>query len=96
MTPVAQVLRDANMTKGDLTYIVLVGSSSRIPGVQQLLQHVFKGKQLCHGVNLDEAVAYGAPVQDAIIKGVDSEVTKGIMLLDATPLPLVLRLLGRS
>jgi L1 cell adhesion molecule like protein len=63
MTPVAQVLRDANMAKGDVTDIILVGGSSRIPHVQQLLQDFFNGKQPCRGVDPDEVVAYGAAVQ---------------------------------
>ena len=57
------------MSKSDVTDIVLVGGSSRIPRVQQLLQDFFNGKQSCRGVDPDEAVAYGAAVQAAIIKG---------------------------
>jgi L1 cell adhesion molecule like protein len=94
MTPVAQVLRDANMSKSDVTDIVLVGGSSRIPRVQQLLQDFFNGKQPCRGVDPDEAVAYGAAVQAAIIKGVDSEVTKDILLLDVAPLSLGIETAG--
>jgi L1 cell adhesion molecule like protein len=94
MTPVAQVLRDANMSKGDVTDIVLVGGSSRIPRVQQLLQGFFNGKQPCRGVDPDEAVAYGATVQAAITKGVDSEVTKDILLIDVTPLSLGIETAG--
>jgi L1 cell adhesion molecule like protein len=94
MTPVAQVLRDANISKSDVTDIVLVGGSSRIPRVQQLLQDFFNGKQPCRGVDPDEAVAYGAAVQAAIIKGVDSEVTKDILLLDVAPLSLGIETAG--
>jgi L1 cell adhesion molecule like protein len=94
MQPVAQVLRDANISKSDVTDIVLVGGSSRIPRVQQLLQDFFNGKQLCRGVDPDEAVAYGAAVQAAIIKGVDSEVTKDILLLDVAPLSLGIETAG--
>jgi L1 cell adhesion molecule like protein len=94
ITPVGQVLRDANMAKGDVTDIVLVGGSSRIPRVQQLLQDFFNGKQPCRGVDPDEAVAYGAAVQAAIIKGVDSEVTKDILLLDVAPLSLGIETAG--
>jgi L1 cell adhesion molecule like protein len=65
MTPVAQVLREANMAKSDVTDIVLVGGSSRIPRVQQMLQDFFNGKQPCSGVDRDEAVASGAAVQAA-------------------------------
>jgi L1 cell adhesion molecule like protein len=65
MTPIAQVLREAN---GDVTDIVLVGGSSRIPRAQQLLQDFFNGKQPCRGVDPDEEVVSGAAVQAAIIK----------------------------
>jgi molecular chaperone DnaK (HSP70) len=68
MTSVAQLLREANMAKGDVTDIVLVGGSPRIPRVQQLLQDFFREKQPCRGVDPDEAVASGATVQTAIIK----------------------------
>jgi L1 cell adhesion molecule like protein len=68
MTPVAQVLREANMAMGDVPDIVLVGGSSRIPRVQQLLQDFFNGKQPYRGVDPDEGVASGAAVQAAIIK----------------------------
>ena len=88
MTPVAQVLRDAKMSKSDVTDIVLVGGSSRIPRVQQLLQDFFNGKQPCRGVDPDEAVAYGAAVQAAIIKGDKSDVVKDILLVDVAPLSL--------
>jgi L1 cell adhesion molecule like protein len=95
IAPVGQVLRDANMSKGDVTDIVLIGGSSRIPRVQQLLQDFFNGKQLCRGVDPDEAVAYGAAVQAAIIKGVDSDVTKDVLLLDVTPLSLGIETAGQ-
>jgi L1 cell adhesion molecule like protein len=82
------------MAKGDVTDIVLVGGSSRIPRVRQLLQDFFNGKQPCRGVDPDEAVAYGAAVQAAIIKGVDSEVTRDILLLDVAPLSLGIETAG--
>ena len=94
MNPVAQVLRDANMSKSDVTDIVLVGGSSRIPRVQQLLQDFFNGKQPCRGVDPDEAVAYGAAVQAAIIKGDTSEAVKDILLLDVAPLSLGIETAG--
>jgi L1 cell adhesion molecule like protein len=94
MIPVAQVLRDANMSKGDITDIVLVGGSSRILRVQQLLQDFFNGKQPCRGVDPDEAVAYGAAVHATIIKGVDSDITKGILMMDVAPLSLGIETAG--
>jgi L1 cell adhesion molecule like protein len=94
MNPVAQVLRDANMAKGDVTDIVVVGGSSRIPRVQQLLQEFFNGKQPCRGVDPDEAVAYGAAVQAAILKGDKSEVVKDMLLVDVAPLSLGIETAG--
>jgi L1 cell adhesion molecule like protein len=94
MGPVAQVLKDANMSKSDVTDIVLVGGSSRIPRVQQLLQEFFNGKQPCRGVDPDEAVAYGAAVQAAVIKGDTSEAVKDILLLDVAPLSLGIETAG--
>ncbi|EAY05566.1 cytoplasmic heat shock protein 70, putative [Trichomonas vaginalis G3] len=92
--PVAQVLKDAKMSKSDVTDIVLVGGSSRIPRVQQLLQEFFNGKQPCRGVDPDEAVAYGAAVQAAIIKGDNSDAVKDILLLDVAPLSLGIETAG--
>jgi L1 cell adhesion molecule like protein len=68
MTPVAQVLREANMAKGDVTDIILVGGSLRFPRAQQLLHDFFNGKQPCRSVDPDEAVASGSAVQTTIIK----------------------------
>lgn len=94
MNPVSKVLQDANMSKSDVTDIVLVGGSSRIPRVQQLLQDFFNGKQPCRGVDPDEAVAYGAAVQAAVIKGDTSEAVKDILLLDVAPLSLGIETAG--
>jgi L1 cell adhesion molecule like protein len=85
LVPIQQVLHDMNMSKEDVTDIVLIGGSSRILKVQELLQNFFDGKELCRGVDPDEAVAYGAAVQAAIIKGVDSDIMKDTLLLDVTP-----------
>jgi L1 cell adhesion molecule like protein len=92
--PVEQVLRDARCSKDDVNDIVLVGGSSRIPRVQQLLRDFFGGKELCQNINPDEAVAYGAAVQGAILGGVKSEKTDGIVLLDVTPLTLGIETAG--
>ena len=94
LKPVQQVLQDSGMSKSEVTDIVLVGGSSRIPRVQQLLQEFFNGKQPCRGVDPDEAVAYGAAVQAAIIKGDTSEAVKDILLLDVAPLSLGIETAG--
>lgn len=88
MGPVDSVMRDAKMSKDQIHDIVLVGGSSRIPRVQQLLKECFHGKELCQSINPDEAVAYGATVQAAILGGVKSSKTDGLVLLDVTPLTL--------
>merc|ERR1712070_1133504 len=67
MDPVEKVLRDAKMDKSNIHDVVLVGGSTRIPKVQTLLQDFFNGKELCKSINPDEAVAYGAAVQAAIL-----------------------------
>jgi L1 cell adhesion molecule like protein len=94
MSPVQQVLRDSGTSKSDITDIVLVGGSTRIPRVQQLLQEFFNGKQPCRGVDPDEAVAYGAAVQAAILKGNTSEEVQKILLLDVAPLSLGIETAG--
>jgi len=87
--PVEQVLRDSKVGKGDVDDVVLVGGSSRIPRVQQLLKEFFGGKELCNSIHPDEAVAYGAAVQAHILSGNNkNDVTTDILLLDVTPLSL--------
>jgi len=95
MTPVEQVLRDAKMSKGQVHEVVLVGGSTRVPKLQQLLSEFFGGKELCKAINPDEAVAYGATVQAAILNGDDkSSKLDDLLVLDATPLSLGLETAG--
>ena len=94
MEPVEKCLRDAKMDKGQVNEVVLVGGSTRIPKVQALLQDFFNGKELCKSINPDEAVAYGAAVQAAILSGEASQKVQEILLLDVTPLSLGLETAG--
>ncbi|KAL2481531.1 putative mediator of RNA polymerase II transcription subunit 37e [Abeliophyllum distichum] len=82
MEPVEKCLRDAKMDKSTIHDVVLVGGSTRIPKVQQLLQDFFNGKELCKSINPDEAVAYGAAVQAAILSGEGNEKVQDLLLLD--------------
>jgi heat shock protein 1/8 len=88
LDPVEKSLRDAKMDKGQIQEIVLVGGSTRIPKVQKLLQDFFNGKELNKSINPDEAVAYGAAVQAAILTGDKSEAVQDLLLLDVAPLSL--------
>ena len=88
LDPVEKSLRDAKLDKSQIDKIVLVGGSTRIPKVQKLLQDFFNGKELNKSINLDEAVAYGAAVQAAILNGDQSKNVKGLSLLDVAPLSL--------
>merc|ERR1711904_217949 len=86
MTPVKKAMNDAGMSKSEVDEIVLVGGSTRIPKVQQLISEYFGGKEPSKGVNPDEAVAFGAAVQGGILSGEASEETQDLLLLDVTPL----------
>jgi L1 cell adhesion molecule like protein len=88
MNCVEKVLMDSKLGKSDIHDIVLVGGTSRIPKLQQLLSNFFNGKELCKSVNPDEAVAFGASVQAHILSGGEDEKTKNLLLLDVTPLSL--------
>ncbi|KAJ7058111.1 heat shock protein 70 family [Mycena amicta] len=92
LKPVEQVLKDANVKKEDIDEIVLVGGSTRIPKVQQLLKEFFGGKEPSKGINPDEAVAYGAAVQGGILSG--AEGTADVVLVDVCPLTLGIETTG--
>merc|ERR1719207_167107 len=95
MEPIEKVIRDAKLSKGAVHEIVLVGGSTRIPKIQTLLSEFFNGKEPCKSINPDEAVAFGATVQAAILSGADSsEKLSDLLLLDVTPLSLGLETAG--
>merc|ERR1712149_103557 len=92
LKPVKRVMEDADLSKDEVDEIVLVGGSTRIPKVQQLVKEYFNGKEPSRGINPDEAVAYGAAVQAGVLSG--EEDTGDIVLLDVNPLTLGIETVG--
>ena len=94
LDPVEKALRDSRLDKHRIHEVVLVGGSTRIPRIQRLLQDFFNGKELNKSINPDEAVAYGAAVQAAILSGDKSEEVQDVLLIDVAPLSLGIETAG--
>jgi len=94
LEPVETALRDAKLDKGRIDEVVLVGGSTRIPKIQKLLSDFFNGKDLNKSINPDEAVAYGAAVQAAVLTGDSSDTIRDVLLVDVAPLSLGIETAG--
>ena len=89
-----KALRDAKMDRSSIHEVVLVGGSTRIPKIQKLLSNFMGGKDLNKSINPDEAVAYGAAIQAAVLTGVQDEKVQDVLLVDVTPLSLGIETAG--
>jgi L1 cell adhesion molecule like protein len=94
MSCIEKALKDSGFNKKEIDDVVIVGGSSRIPRIQQLISEYFGGKELCRSLNPDEAIAYGAAVQAAILGGCNDDEIKNVLLLDVCPLTLSIRTAG--
>ncbi|XP_035228275.1 major heat shock 70 kDa protein Ba-like [Stegodyphus dumicola] len=94
LEPVERALKDAKLDKSSIHDVVLVGGSTRIPKIQKLLKDFFHGKELCMSINPDEAVAYGAAVQAAVLTGSTDEKIRDVLLVDVAPLSLGIETAG--
>ncbi|KAF8795291.1 heat shock protein 70 B2-like [Argiope bruennichi] len=94
LEPVERALKDAKLDKSSIHDVVLVGGSTRIPKIQKMLRDFFNGKELCMSINPDEAVAYGAAVQAAVLTGSTDDKIKDVLLVDVAPLSLGIETAG--
>ncbi|GBM82293.1 Heat shock protein 70 B2 [Araneus ventricosus] len=94
LEPVERALKDAKLDKNSIHDVVLVGGSTRIPKIQKMLRDFFHGKELCMSINPDEAVAYGAAVQAAVLTGSTDDKIKDVLLVDVAPLSLGIETAG--